>query len=146
MKKCVFCDIAAGRAPASLVHDDELAMALMTINPANPGHTLVVPKEDVTNLADLGDGLAAHLFSVTVRVAEAVKKSGLRCEGIDLFLSNEEPRQEILHLHMHVVPRFQGDGLSVILGRLRPTRGELDETASVIRRAHSLLVSKTKEN
>ena len=141
MKKCVFCEITAGRAPASLVHDDELAMALMTINPANPGHTLVVPKEHVTNLADLGDRLGAHLFNLTVRVAEAVKKSGLRCEGIELFLSNEEPQQEILHLHMHVVPRFHEDGLKIDLGRSRPTRAELDETASIIRRAYNLLAS-----
>jgi histidine triad (HIT) family protein len=146
MKNCVFCEISAGRAPASLVHEDPLVTALMTINPANPGHTLVVPKKHVTNLADLGERLGAHLFNVTVIVAEAVKKSGVRCKGVDLFLSNGEPHQEILHLHMHVVPRFQGDGLNIVLGRLRPTRAELDETASVIRRAYNLLGSETKGN
>ena len=146
MKKCVFCEIAAGRASASLVHDDELAMALMTINPANPGHTLVVPKEHVTNLVDLGDRLGEHLFNLTVKIAEAIKKSGLRCEGIDLFLSDGEPQQEILHLHMHIVPRFHDDGLSVDLGRTRPKRSELEKTASMIRRAYNTLSSKTTEH
>jgi histidine triad (HIT) family protein len=144
MKNCVFCGISAGRVPASVVHEDELVTALITINPANPGHTLVVPRKHVTNLADLGDRLGTHLFKVTVIVAEAVKKSGVRCEGIDLFLSSGEPQQKILHLHMHVVPRFQGDGLNIDLGRVRPTRTELDETASLIRRAYDLLGSKTK--
>lgn len=107
----------------------------MTINPANPGHTLVVPKRHVTNLADLGDRSGAHLFRVTVRVAVAVKKSAVRCDGIDLFLSNGEPNQEILHLHMHVIPRFHEDGLNIDLGRMKPTRTELDRTALAIRRA-----------
>ena len=121
-------------------------MALMTINPANPGHTLVVPKRHVTNLAELGDRLGAHLFHITVKVADAVKKSGVRCEEIDLFLSNDEPQQEIHHLYMHVIPRFQDDGLNIDLGRARPTRAQLVETASIVRRAYNMIASKTKAN
>src|SRR3989442_1527750 len=51
--------------------------------------------------------MGSYLFKITMRVADAVRKSGLRCEGIGLFLADREPRQEILHLHMHVIPRFQ---------------------------------------
>ena len=146
MKDCVFCEISAGIAPASVVYEDEWVTAFMTINPANPGHTLVVPKRHVTSLGDLGDKLGAHLFSVTAGVVDAVKGSGVRCEGVDLFLSNGEPQQEILHLHMHIISRFQGDGLKIDLGRKRPLRSELDKTASMIRQAYNTLSSKTTEH
>ena len=116
MKSCIFCEIREGREPGSIVYEDKMVTALMTINPANPGHTLIVPKRHVTSLSDVGAQLGAELFKISVRVAEAIKRSGVRCDGIDLFLSNGEPQKEILHLHMHVIPRFEGDGLEIDFG------------------------------
>src|SRR5437879_4888731 len=81
MKNCIFCRIAAGKAPASVVYEDKTIMALMTIAPANPGHVLVITKKHFPALASMGEQVGMYLFKITTRVADAVRKSGLKCEG-----------------------------------------------------------------
>src|SRR2546425_11150187 len=84
--------------------------------------------------------MVSYLFKTTMRVADALRNSGLRCEGINLFLADGEPRQEILHLHMHVIPRFRGDNFRIPADHgSRPSREELDKTADKIRRAYQRL-------
>jgi len=80
---------------------------LMTIAPVNPGHVLVIAKKHLPSLAGIEEKVGMNLFKITLRVAVAIRKSGLRSEGINLFLADGEPQQKILHLHMHVIPRFQ---------------------------------------
>jgi histidine triad (HIT) family protein len=79
------------------------------------------------------------MFKVGMHVAEAVKRSGIKCEGVNLLLSDGRAAfQEILHVHLHVIPRFEGDGLHIGFGRqyrLRPERNELDKIAAKIRSA-----------
>jgi histidine triad (HIT) family protein len=87
-----------------VVYEDKKIMALMTIAPANPGHVLVIAKKHFRALASMDEKMGMYLFKITMRVADAIRKSGVRCEGINLFLSDGEPQQEILHLHMHVIP------------------------------------------
>jgi histidine triad (HIT) family protein len=135
---CVFCEILAGRLPASLVYHDELATAFMDIQPVNPGHILVVPNRHLADLAELPPELGAHLFGVAQRLAAAVRASGLRCEGVDLFLADGEAAgQEVFHAHLHVIPRFAGDGFGFRFSPgydRRPPRAELDQAAEQIRR------------
>ncbi len=139
MDTCIFCDIAAVRAPASLVYEDEVAVAFMTIGPVNPGHVLVVPREHAAYMAEMDEDTGAHLFRVTMRVAEAVRRSGVRCEGINLFLADGEAAfQEVFHVHIHVFPRFEGDAFRLSADwSVHPSREELDEVAAAIRRAAS---------
>ncbi len=112
----------------------------MTIAPVNPGHALVIPKKHLTSLADIEEKAGMNLFKITARVAHAVRKSSVRCEGINLFLADGEPQQEILHLHMHVIPRFQGDSFRIPAEhRSKPSREELDKTAEKIRQAYQRL-------
>ncbi len=145
MKNCVFCKVVAGRAPASVVYENKKIMVLTTIRPANPGHVLVITKKHSTALARMEEKTGMHLFKITMRVARAIRKSGLRCEGINIFLADGEPQQEILHLHMHVVPRFHGDNFRIEADHgSRPSRKELDRTADKVRHAYQRL-SKPKE-
>src|SRR2546425_8907709 len=140
MKNCIFCKIVSGRALASVVYEDKKTMALITIAPANPGHVLVITKKHFPALSSMEDKMSMYLFKITMRVADAVRKSGLRCEGINLFRADREPRQEILHLHMHVIPRFQGDNFRTPADHgSAPSREELDKTADKIRRAYQRL-------
>jgi histidine triad (HIT) family protein len=140
MENCIFCKIVRGGAPASVVYEDKKIMALMTIAPANPGHVLVIPKKHFAALAGIGEKVGMYLFEITMRVADAVRKSGLRCEGIDLFLADGEPQQEILHLHMHVIPRFRGDNFRIpTVHSSRPSRKELNRTAEKIRKEYQQL-------
>jgi len=136
---CVFCDIVRGEAPASVVHDDDQVMAFMDIQPVNPGHLLVVPRVHAAYLADLDQETGSRLFQVAMKLADAVRHSGVRCEGVNFFLADGRAAgQEVFHVHLHVVPRFEGDGFGLRFGPeyfRRPARVTLDEVAVDIRRA-----------
>jgi histidine triad (HIT) family protein len=147
MKNCVFCEIVTCKAPASVVFEDGKIMAFMTIAPANPGHVLVITKKHFPSLASMEEKMGMYLFKITIRVAEAIRKSGLRCEGINLFLADREPQQEILHLHMHVIPRFHGDNFRILRDHgPRPSRKELDKTADIVHGAYQRLWKPKRHN
>jgi histidine triad (HIT) family protein len=133
MTDCVFCQIVAGRLPANVVHDDGIVLAFLDIHPFTPGHTLVIPKHHAPYLADLDTENEERLFAVTKRVAAALHHAALRCEGVNLFLSDGAVAgQEIFHLHMHVFPRFTGDPLGPgrPFGRA-PAAGNQHELAAI---------------
>jgi len=139
MEDCVFCNIVKAESPESLVYSDEKTIALMDIQPVNPGHVLVIPKAHVAGLTDLDEKTGEHVFKVGMRVANAIKRSGIKCEGVNLLLSDGRAAfQEIFHVHLHVIPRFEGDNLRISFGRkygVRPERTELDTIAAKIRNA-----------
>ena len=138
---CVFCEIAAGRAPASIAFADDVAVCLMDLRPVNPGHLLVVPRGHAASLAELDEPTGAHLFTLGMRMARALRGSGLRCEGVNLFLADGEVAgQEVFHVHLHVLPRFAGDPFRVELGRAEPpAREQLDEAAAAVGAADARL-------
>lgn len=139
MPECIFCRILAGAEPASFVHRDEVCSAFMTIRPVNPGHLLVVPNVHAPHLADLDGETAAHLMRVAHRLTAALRASGLRCEGVNLVLADgEAATQTVFHAHLHVFPRYPGDGFGFRFGEQYfqpPARPELDGAAERIRRA-----------
>ncbi|MGR8920569.1 MAG: HIT family protein [Gammaproteobacteria bacterium] len=107
----VFERILAGELPAAFVYRDEHVSAFMDIQPINPGHVLVVPNERAATLAELPPDTAAHMFRVGQRIAAAIRASALRCEGVNLFLADGVAAgQTVFHMHLHVFPRFDGDG------------------------------------
>jgi histidine triad (HIT) family protein len=136
---CVFCDIIRETAPASVVYSDGRVMAFMDIQPVNAGHLLVVPRDHVPSLTGLDADVGGHLFQVGMKLAEAVHKSGIRCDGVNLFLADGEAAgQEVFHVHLHVIPRFLDDGFGFRFGpdynRL-PDRATLEQGAAAIRQA-----------
>ncbi|MEV4147505.1 HIT family protein [Amycolatopsis sp. NPDC049691] len=107
--ECVFCAICAGRAPASFVHED---------------------------LAALPAGAGARMFGIAHELAAALRRTDLRCEGIDLFLADGEAAgQEIPHVHLHVIPRHTGDGFALAADWRVRDREELAEVAAKVRAA-----------
>ena len=139
MSDCIFCDILSGKLPSSVVYQDDRCTALMDIQPINPGHVLVIPNSHVTYLADLDEGVGSELFSVAQRIAAALRTSGLRCEGVNLFLADGEAAgQEVFHVHLHVFPRHKGDGFGFKFPAGysdKPDRAELDAIALQIKGA-----------
>lgn len=135
--RCVFCEIVAGREPASVVYEDDVVLAFMDIQPINPGAVVVVPSRHVATLAELDDETGARLFNVAVRLQRAIRESGVRCEGVNVFLSDgESAGQDVFHTHLLVVPRFAGDTLRITCDWPEPRpRDELDRVASAIRDA-----------
>ena len=108
---CTFCRILRAEAPASIVFEDELCMAFMDLQPVNPGHVLIVPKEHVAYFKDMDEDLGAHLFRIGLRIDRALRETDLRCEGVNFFAADGKAAfQEIFHAHLHVFPRYRGDG------------------------------------
>ncbi len=139
MTSCVFCDIVRGEAPATVVFQDEEAMVFLDIRPVNPGHLLVVPCRHAAGLADLEGATGGHLFQVAALMAAALRRSGVRCEGVDLFLADGAAAgQEVMHVHVHVIPRYRGDGFGFRFGPgydRPPARAALDGVGAGIRHA-----------
>lgn len=132
---CVFCRIVTGSAPASFVWDDDRVVAFMDIQPVTPGHLLVVPRDHLPMLADVTPALVGHMMHVAQRMAQRLRDSEMRCEGINLFYADGEAAlQEVFHSHLHVIPRFAGDGFRISADRSHsPDRAELDAQATVLR-------------
>jgi histidine triad (HIT) family protein len=109
----------------------------MDIQPVNPGHVLVIPVSHVACLAELDPDSGADLFRVGQRVAAAIRRSDLRCEGVNLLLADGEAAgQEVFHVHLHVIPRYRGDGSGFRFGGRTvsaPARSELDRIAEKLR-------------
>ncbi len=135
----IFAEIIAGRSPASFIYRDAQVVAFVDIQPINEGHVLVIPVQPARFLTELDEAVAAHLFVVGQRVAGAVRASGLPTTGIFMFLADGATAgQEVPHVHLHVVSRFAGDGLSFKLPEhynTLPEREALDEAALKIRSA-----------
>lgn len=134
---CVICKLVAGVLEVSIIHQDDVCVAFMDIQPINPGHALVVPRRHAPALADLEAEDGAQIFRVAQRVAAALRNCGVRCEGVNFFLADGEAAgQEVFHVHLHVFPRYSGDGFGLNLPpdyQHRPAREELNEIAQRMR-------------
>lgn len=131
---CVFCAIARGQAEASIAFEDEWVIAFMDLQPVTPGHLLVIPKSHAEGLEDLPDHLGARVWTVAHRLGRALPLSGLRCEGVNLFLADGEAAfQEVFHVHLHVFPRFKGDPFRIEADWRVHERHLLDEAALAVR-------------
>jgi histidine triad (HIT) family protein len=109
--ECVLCAIAAGEEPSRLVMESSRAAAFLDINPAAPGHTLVIPRSHATDIWELTDDDADEVWRLTMRVAHRLKDV-LEPGGLTLFQANGRAGwQDIFHFHIHLVPRWVGDGL-----------------------------------
>lgn len=108
---CIFCKIVRKQAPASVIYEDESVMAFLDIRPLNLGHTLVIPKEHYETIYEIPDELIEHIHKIVKRTALAIKRA-TEADGITVIQQNERAAgQEIFHLHVHVVPRYQGQKL-----------------------------------
>ena len=141
MEDCIFCQIIAGASPSSLFYEDETVIGLMDINPVNTGHVMIIPKVHAAYLADMDEETGKHLWMIAQRTAAAVRESGVRCEGINLFLADGEAAfQEVFHVHLHVFPRYKGDPFKIDADWSGSTpREELDRVASQIKQAYDNL-------
>jgi len=107
----------------------------MDIKPVNYGHVIIIPKKHIVYLAELDEDTGAQLFRVTMKIAQAVRHSRVKCEAVNLFLADGQAAgQEEFHLHMHVIPRYKSDNFTLQIDYpTRPTREDLDKIAERIR-------------
>jgi histidine triad (HIT) family protein len=129
---CIFCKIVAGELPAHKVYEDEETLAFLDIRPSSRGHTLVVPKQHAAGLDDIGP----ESLTATTLAAQAVARqlrSKLQPDGLNMIQNNGAAAgQEVFHYHLHLLPRWAGDGAS--LGRRGTTdHAELGALAAELR-------------
>lgn len=131
---CIFCAISVRQHEASMVYEDEIVVAFMDRYPVTPGHVLVVPRQHVVGLEDLDAPTGAAVWSVGHRIARALRRSSLDCEGINVLVCDGEVAfQTVFHFHLHVIPRYAGDGWSINPETQERERALLDSDAGKIR-------------
>ena len=125
---CIFCSIIAGGVPAQLVEQDEYTVAFMDINPWSRGHTLVVPREHIRDLHEIGPDDLWHVMLAAQRVTGRML-ARLGCERVVLWNSaGAAAGQLIFHFHVHLIPRYEPDSAEDIRG---PSAADADELAAI---------------
>jgi histidine triad (HIT) family protein len=130
---CVFCRIVAGQIPSTTVYEDELTLAFMDIGQVNPGHVLVAVKQHAENLYALDDTQATAVQRAAVRVARAIRDA-FAPQGLSVYQANGKAAgQTVFHYHVHLVPRYEGDGMALSWPVKNPPRDKLEDYAARIR-------------
>jgi histidine triad (HIT) family protein len=132
---CLFCQIACGHSPASIVCQDDTIMAVIDLRQFHPGHTIVIPRRHIPDIRTVDARTAAALMFTLTRVAKAVSVV-FPGDGLSIWHSaGEGANQEVPHLHFHVHPRTIGDNLLRVYPNAPPypARKDLDRLASRIR-------------
>ena len=113
----IFAKILRGEIPCYKIYEDDQCLVFLDIFPVNPGHFLVVPKARAVTLPELDEEVAGHLFQVGHRLSKALRSSGVKCEAVNFWVSDGTAAgQEVPHVHLHVIPRWAGDGFGWKIG------------------------------
>ena len=126
---CIFCKIAAGEIPSKTIYEDENFRVILDISPATKGHALILPKEHYANLYELPDEMAGEGMLLAKRLAAHMTEA-LGCDGFNLVQNNGEVAgQTVFHFHLHLIPRYQGDGNEdkICWNHLELSQEELDK-------------------
>jgi histidine triad (HIT) family protein len=133
---CVFCAIVAGDAPAIRVYEDDEYLGFLDIRPFTRGHTLVIPKQHTVDLTDTPATALAGMLAVGQRIASAARTSGLGATGNNIAINDGKSAfQTVFHIHLHVIPRRDGDKLSFVKGMLLRRDPDREATGRLLREA-----------
>ena len=136
MADCIFCTIAAGKVKAHTVYENESVLAFLDLHPASRGHTMVIPKVHAERLDRLEDRHVGHLFS-GVKTVMGILEKALRPDGLNVGWNHGwAAGQHVNHLHVHLIPRYGGDGGGGIQSLIRSSvKEDLASVADQIRAA-----------
>ena len=110
---CIFCKIANGEIPSATVYEDSICRVILDVNPANKGHALIIPKEHFDNIYSMDAETAAKIFTIATEVAKA-QKAELNPDGLNILQNNGEAAgQTVFHFHMHLVPSYIKDNVTM---------------------------------
>lgn len=110
---CIFCRIVKGEIPCAKIFEDDNVISFLDIAPANKGHALIVTKGHYETLLDIPGGVLSDLMLKAKKVVRAMS-SALGCDGFNVLMNNKKAAgQLVLHAHVHIIPRFKGDGIDL---------------------------------
>ena len=126
MDNCIFCKIIAGVIPSATIYENEEFKVILDRFPANEGHVLIMPKEHCDNLFGIEEEKAGRLFALAVKVAKVMKET-LGFENMNLVQNNGPVAgQTVNHLHVHLIPRYEGDEVKVTWPQMDLTDEQID--------------------
>lgn len=129
---CIFCKIAAGEIPSKTLYEDEEFRVILDLGPATRGHALILPKNHYRNLFELPEDQAEKAMVLAKKMALQMREK-LQCDGLNLVQNNEEVAgQTVFHFHMHLIPRYEGDGQVIGWKPGKPEDKELEEVRKII--------------
>ena len=110
---CIFCKIASGKIPSKTLYEDDLFRVILDLGPATKGHALILPKDHAANLYELPDETAAAAMKLAKKMA-LIMREKLHFDGLNLVQNNGEAAgQTVSHFHLHLIPRYKGDGQNI---------------------------------
>lgn len=123
---CIFCKIAAGEIPSKTLYEDEKFRVILDLGPATKGHSLILPKDHAADLYELSEKTAADVMKLAKSMALLLREK-LRCDGLNVVQNNGEAAgQTVSHFHLHLIPRYKGDGQRIDWVPSKPTQEELE--------------------
>lgn len=145
-KNCIFCHIVSGRVATKKVYEDDKCLAILDINPANPGHVLLLPKEHYAIMPLVPEDLIAHMFTVAKHLSQAQLKA-LKAQGTTIMAANGMVAgQRAPHFMIHIIPRKEGDDVGFSFPTRQLPQADLEKlAASIRRRANALFGIEGKE-
>ena len=112
-ENCIVCQIIADKVPSKKIYEDDIVLAVLDINGANPGHCFVMPKDHYPIIEQVPDTEIGRLFQVSNRISSAIF-DGLGAQGTNLFVANGVPAgQTVAHFTINVIPRKENDGINL---------------------------------
>ena len=125
-KQCIFCQIISGKVQSRKVYEDDKVMAILDINPANPGHILLVTKEHYSIMPQIPDAEVAYVFMVAKSLSNSLLKS-VDAQGTNLIVANGiEAGQKAQHFMVHIIPRKENDGINFVLPQKTMEQQDID--------------------
>jgi histidine triad (HIT) family protein len=131
-QQCIFCQIIGGAVPCKKIYEDELCLGILDINPANAGHILLMPKQHAAILPQVSDDVIAHLGMVAKGLSAKMLQA-LSGQGVSVFIANGVVAgQRAPHFLIHVIPRFENDGVGLVLPENKLPKEEFDKLYGVM--------------
>ncbi len=119
----IFTRIINGEIPSVSLHEDDRSFVILDISPINKGHALVISKHEYETILDCPEAELAYLMSIARKTASRMKEV-LKCDGFNIMINNGPASgQEVPHLHIHIIPRYTGDGKTPGCSRM-PMKGQ----------------------
>ena len=130
-ENCIFCKIANGDIPSRTIYEDDDFRVIMDLAPATKGHSLILPKEHYKNIYELADDTAAKVLPLAKKMA-ALMTEKLGADGFNIMQNNNEVAgQTVFHFHMHLIPRYNGDGHTFVMKPQKMTDEEMEEIRKI---------------
>ena len=126
MDNCIFCKIIAGEIPSATIYENDEFKVILDRFPSNEGHVLIIPKNHCANIFEADPEMAGRLFTLAVKVAKAMKET-LGFENMNIVQNNGPVAgQTVNHLHVHLIPRYEGDSVKVTWAQMDLTDEQIE--------------------